>query len=380
MTTFIAFNVYLLIWALAGQAFIRAYCQSWPRWMWLMGVVVAFILPQVSWNLPLQMVTVLPEIPLQQSVQHTLPQNSNVLLWVFILGAMSTVVCYVCQWRGVWKVRTQAKEIGGNLYEMGTLGHNKQGPFSFFHWIFLPQGISEEMRKCMILHEKVHRQRGHSWDLLLLQILHVFTWFNPAVILLRQGLQLAHEQEADELVAQREGKINYTNALLSSAFGLSHIQAIVHPFTHQKHIKMRIHILHQSKKKPVLLALVVLLGTLFTLQACTSGALPEERELTEPDVMATYPGGMDALIGFMTEHLEYPPSAKENGVEGKIMVSFFIEEDGSVANVEIVKSLDPECDRAALDIVNNMPNWEPAIANGIPVVSKMVLPVVFKLE
>lgn len=380
MTTFIAFNVYLLIWALAGQAFIRVYRQSWPRWMWLMGVVVAIILPQISWDLPVQVVTILPEVSLQESVQTALPADLNPLFWLFMIGAISTVIYYGRQWLSVWKIRGHAKDLGEEVYEMPALDHNKQGPFSFFCWIFLPQGLSEEMRKCMILHEDVHRQRGHSWDLLLLQILHVVTWFNPAVILLRRGLQLAHEQEADELVAHREGKVNYTNALLSSAFGLSHIQAIVHPFTHQKHIKMRIHMLHQSKKKPVFLALVVLFGTLFTLQACTSGALPEERGLTEPDVMATYPGGMEALIGFMTEHLEYPPSAKENGVEGKIMVSFLIEEDGSVANAEVVKSLDPDCDRAALDIVNNMPNWEPATADGEPVKSKMVLPVVFKLE
>jgi TonB family protein len=138
--------------------------------------------------------------------------------------------------------------------------------------------------------------------------------------------------------------------------------------------------LHQSKKRPVLLAIAVLFVSMLSLQACTSGALPEEMGIQEPDNNASYPGGMQALIDYMTDHMEYPAEAKANGVEGKIMISFQVEADGSITNAEVVKSLDPECDEAAINIVRNMPKWEPATKNGVAIASKMVLPVMFKLD
>jgi TonB family protein len=380
MTEFWLFNIYLLIWGVAGDLYFRIYKSNWPRWAWLIGIAIAIFLPQLHWQSVSEFLVILPEITIQKDLTSTFEAQSQLGTIIYISGMVVLLGHYVLQWRRVLRIKRLSLPIDSYAFEMPASSLNGIGPFSFFKWVFIPEGLSPEMHNCMLEHENVHRTSKHSWDLLLLQIIHLLTWFNPAVIFLRRGIQLAHEQEADAVAARSNGKVKYTNALLSAAFGLANIQSIVHPFTHKKHIKNRIHMLHQSKKRPVLLAIAVLFVSMLSLQACTSGALPEEMGIQEPDNNASYPGGMQALIDYMTDHMEYPAEAKANGVEGKIMISFQVEADGSITNAEVVKSLDPECDEAAINIVRNMPKWEPATKNGVAIASKMVLPVMFKLD
>ena len=93
-----------------------------------------------------------------------------------------------------------------------------------------------------------------------------------------------------------------------------------------------------------------------------------------------YPGGMDALASFISENIQYPQSAKENGVEGICMIQFVIDKDGSVTNVECLNGVDPECDAEAMRVVKAMPNWIPGKNNGEPVRVSYALPINFKLQ
>ncbi len=101
-----------------------------------------------------------------------------------------------------------------------------------------------------------------------------------------------------------------------------------------------------------------------------------------PEVLPTYPGGDKALRTFIQENLVYPKDAKEEGIRGTVYIQFVIEKDGSISNVNIVRSIDNggKCDKEAVRIVSMMPKWEPGKMRGEAVRSRYAVPVRFRLE
>ena len=98
-----------------------------------------------------------------------------------------------------------------------------------------------------------------------------------------------------------------------------------------------------------------------------------------PEVNPQFPGGQSALMAYLQTNLHYPPTAAKKGVEGRVLVSFVVEKDGTIGNAEIVRSRDAELDAEALRVVKAMPNWKPATLNGSPVRVKFNLPITFSL-
>lgn len=98
------------------------------------------------------------------------------------------------------------------------------------------------------------------------------------------------------------------------------------------------------------------------------------------EVMPSYPGGQGALLSYLSTHVKYPVVAQENGVQGRVTVSFVVERDGSITDVYVVRSVDPSLDREAARVVSSMPNWQPGKQNGSAVRVKFNVPVQFKLQ
>ena len=98
------------------------------------------------------------------------------------------------------------------------------------------------------------------------------------------------------------------------------------------------------------------------------------------EVMPSYPGGQGALLCYLSTHVKYPVVAQENGVQGRVTVSFVVERDGSITDVHVVRSVDPSLDREAARVVSSMPNWQPGKQNGSAVRVKFNVPVQFKLQ
>jgi protein TonB len=96
--------------------------------------------------------------------------------------------------------------------------------------------------------------------------------------------------------------------------------------------------------------------------------------------MPSYPGGNGALQRWLSSNITYPAAAAENGVEGRVIVAFVVETDGSVSDVRIARGVDPSLDREALSVVKRMPKWIPGMQNGSPVRVKFNVPVTFKLQ
>ena len=96
--------------------------------------------------------------------------------------------------------------------------------------------------------------------------------------------------------------------------------------------------------------------------------------------MPSFPGGNGALMSYLNGNTKYPVVAQENGVQGKVIISFVVERDGSISDVRVARSVDPSLDREAQRVVKSMPRWTPGKQNGQTVRVKYTVPVVFRLQ
>ena len=110
---------------------------------------------------------------------------------------------------------------------------------------------------------------------------------------------------------------------------------------------------------------------------------PKEEETKVFDVvevMPSFPGGQAALFEWLSKNIKYPVVAEENGVQGRVIVTFVVERNGSITDVQVVKSVDPSLDKEAVRVVKAMPHWIPGKQNGSAVRVKFTVPVTFRLQ
>ncbi len=117
--------------------------------------------------------------------------------------------------------------------------------------------------------------------------------------------------------------------------------------------------------------------TVLTLQEIK--AIPED--ITEnPDVKPEFPGGEAAFMKYISNNVKYPDTALKSGKKGVVGVSFVVNKNGDVTNVEITQSVSPELDAEAVRVIKASPKWKPGMVNGVPVDVKMKVPFRFYLQ
>ena len=94
----------------------------------------------------------------------------------------------------------------------------------------------------------------------------------------------------------------------------------------------------------------------------------------------TFPGGERALMQYLGENMKYPAKARRRGVQGSVVVTFVIEKNGDVSNVEAVKKIGTGCDEEAERVIREMPRWTPGYQDEYPVKVRFSLPLHFRLE
>ena len=106
----------------------------------------------------------------------------------------------------------------------------------------------------------------------------------------------------------------------------------------------------------------------------------KEEVFRSVEQMPQFPGGEDALRKYLASHVNYPPMAAENNVQGKVVVQFVVEKDGKVGEVKVVRSVDKDLDREAVRVCKSLPKFTPGRQNGQAVSVWYTLPVTFKLQ
>ena len=100
----------------------------------------------------------------------------------------------------------------------------------------------------------------------------------------------------------------------------------------------------------------------------------------ELETMPEFPGGMEGLQKYLVKNLQYPKKAREDSIQGRVIVKFIVQKDGSIANIEIESSPHETLSKEAIRVIELMPKWKPGRLKGEPVRVQYVLPVTFKLE
>lgn len=108
---------------------------------------------------------------------------------------------------------------------------------------------------------------------------------------------------------------------------------------------------------------------------------PEEQTIFEVvENMPEFPGGMAACLQFLAKNIKYPTIAQENGTQGRVIIQFVVNKDGSIVDPKVVRSVDPYLDKEALRVILTMPKWKPGMQRGKSVRVKYTVPVMFRLQ
>lgn len=104
-----------------------------------------------------------------------------------------------------------------------------------------------------------------------------------------------------------------------------------------------------------------------------------EKIYTNVEQPATFPGGIGALVEWLSENLQYPERAQKNDIQGRVTVQFVVSADGSIGDVTVLKGIDEDLDNEAIRVVKSMPKWEPGKVDGQAVKTYFRLPLSFRL-
>lgn len=129
--------------------------------------------------------------------------------------------------------------------------------------------------------------------------------------------------------------------------------------------------------KQVLL-FIFLLCTL-SVSAQSNSTSRTERVYDVVDEMPMFPGGNAALMEYLANNIKYPETAREAGVQGRVVLTFKVKPDGSLTEIKVVRGVDIALDKEAMRVVKSMPKWIPGKVGGQPVAVKYTLPITFSI-
>lgn len=165
------------------------------------------------------------------------------------------------------------------------------------------------------------------------------------------------------------------------------VSAVVAPASKAitQNVKEVAHVDNASKIAPVTSKLVIGDGQAVQKDANVTEALPQVTADKDTTVLRTveqipeFPGGIVQFMKWLTRNLRYPPQAQQQKIQGKVVVSFIINKDGSISSPKVVKSVDPLLDNEAMRVIKMMPRWKPGMDKGVTCRTMFAIPVNFVL-
>lgn len=277
------------------------------------------------------------------------------------------------------------------------LNSDNGSSYSFFNGVYLTESNSTNQLICE--HENIHAAQWHSVDVLLIEIVIIFNWFNPLVYLFRKELKNVHEFIADEgALKLSASKKEYAMLLFSQTFETP-INNLVNPFFNQKLLKQRIMMIQKDKSQKSALLKYLLAVPLFALMLTLSSTtiarnevavtsekaiLPpvqkDNKVFTEVEHEPSFPGGLDKFYKFLQQNIKYPAEARKKTVQGKVFITFVIEKDGSLSNMKVLRDPGYGCGAEAVRVMKLSPKWKPGIQNGHKVRVQYTMPINFTLK
>ncbi|WP_195654562.1 M56 family metallopeptidase [Bacteroides sp. 1001136B_160425_E2] len=356
--------------------------------------------------LPEQVVT-----PSQETVinwQEVIIQFAKIIYWS---GMLLLAARFFIQLGSIIRLHFQCSKNNIQGVRVHLL-KKETGPFSFFHWIFIhPQSHTESEISEIITHEETHARQYHSVDVLFSEIMCIFCWFNPFIWLMKREVRGNLEYMADHRVLETgHDSKSYQYHLL----GLAHHKAAANLSNsfNVLPLKNRIKMMNKRRTKEIgrtkylmllpLAAILMIVSNIEMVARTTEKfakeiTLPQgtkEKEITETQIksvpdsvvfqvveeMPDFPGGMKALMDYLSKNVKYPVEAHAIGAQGRVIVSFTVKKDGSIADTKVERSVNPYLDKEAMRVIAAMPKWQPGKQRGEAVNVRFTVPVAFRLS
>lgn len=364
----------------------------------------------------------------------------QVLFMVYMVGVVVSVGREIVSLAGLYKLISGRDHVTIDNGIRIIVIDGDMAPFSWFNNIVISRSDYESGRREILIHEMAHISHHHSLDILLCNVLLIFQWFNPAVWLLRRELRNIHEYEADEAVlASGANAAEYQLLLIRKAVG-ERLFSMANNLNHNS-LKKRITMMLTKRSNPwnrVKVLLTVPVAAVAVVAFATPKAESLSREIehesdaivssvvkstsdkaalvaqgktsgeetvnakgraddtfianeiqrmtsTDDDVyevvekMPAFPGGIAELMKYLSSNIKYPVEAHKAGIQGRVVVSFVVNKDGTVKDAKIVRSVDKSIDAEALRVISAMPKWQPGYQDGKAVSVRYTVPVTFRL-
>ena len=133
-------------------------------------------------------------------------------------------------------------------------------------------------------------------------------------------------------------------------------------------------------KKFIIMALMALFGLTTVSAQKTVVAKKNQQVFDVVEKMPEYPGGQAALFEYLQKNVKYPADAEKKKVEGRVLVTFVVNTDGSITDIEVVRKTFPSLDAEAVRVISGMPRWKPGEQKGQKVRVKYTVPLSFRLK
>lgn len=293
--------------------------------------------------------------------------------------------------------------------------------YSFFKKVKL--NADGEENAAIATHEDVHARQWHSADVLLIELVMIVNWFNPVVYFYRRAIKHIHEFIADRhAVKAGTDKADYAMLLLSQTFHTP-TNDLVNSFFNKSLLKERIIMLQKNNSHRMALIKYGLSAPLFILMMILSSATinnsdtitvintradkvfstpaskvteitidgpaqTDERPVAARDTTPVYtsvervpefPGGLEAFGKFLSTNIKYPAAAREQKIQGRVIITFVVERDGSLSNQRVVRGITGDLDNEALRVMKLSPQWKPGMQGNRPVRVQYSVPINFAL-
>lgn len=414
-------NLFLiLIWAFSELFIKNTRNFNANRFFLLAGSILAALLPWLPWQvripLPIEAFPFIPAAtvgetlafdptPVVESVAlpSGTPVNWLALIYFSVVGIMLTTFLAQAVRMFLWTHRRPVTRW--DRYRVVEM--NKSWPaFSFFRTIYYPEPFEPDKRETITIleHERVHARQLHSIDNLLLLVIRILFFYNPAVHLLAGRLRLTHEFLADAATAGAN-KAEYSQTLIRHQFLVPRL-LLMHSFNNQSFLKRRLNMLMKSNTRRraawIYLLAVPLLAGMFLLSGWSASAEKEtfiaakkqgedlvlekyqdkpqdaDKKVKACDEMPEFQGGsfMD-FNKWVLENLKVNLPALEKSVKGIVYVSFVVSSKGKVQKVKLKQGIENELDNAVLKVVGSSPDWKPGKYKGKVVDVPLTIPVSF---
>ena len=338
---------------------------------------------------------------------HPTPDALTLLSYLYIIGVVVLGIRFLIQLVSIFRLVRKGQSVTVNGVRVISLS-DEANPFSFFHWIFayLPD-LQGEGGKEILTHELTHVRQRHSIDVVFSELVNIVCWMNPFMWLMKAEIRLNLEYLADNKVAE---SLCNTKQYQYHLLGLANQNRQTGLYNHfnVSHLKNRIVMMNKKRTRTTgrikyalfapLTAALLLVSNIEAVARTTeriaekvSTTLTEEVKTTptidqdDPvfqvvEQMPEFPGGMGECMKWLQANIKYPKEAKEKGEQGRVILQFIVERDGSVTDVKVVRSISLALDAEAIRVVSGMPKWKPGMQKGKVVKVKYTLPVMFSLE